>query len=145
MDQIGYITSINGDIAEISIKRSSSCGDKCGSCKGGCSVQGMSVKTKNTLGAKVGDYVEIRTQTSIVLKSAFLVYVLPLIMLIMGVLIGVTIFEKLGYVNYESLGFILGLVFLGLSYVVLKSMDKRFKDKNKIDFEIVNIVNNKRT
>ncbi|MGF7057320.1 SoxR reducing system RseC family protein [Brassicibacter mesophilus] len=144
MDQVGYITSINGNIAEISIKRSSSCGDKCGSCKGGCSVQGISVKSKNTLGAKVGDYVEIRTQTNIVLKSAFIVYILPLIMLIIGVFIGITVFEKLGFENYESLGFIVGLIFLSISYFVLKSIDKRIKNKNQINFEIVNIVNNKR-
>ena len=143
MDQVGYITNINGDIAEISVKRSSSCGDKCSSCKGGCSVQGMSIKSKNTLGAKVGDYVEIRTQTNIVLKSAFIVYVLPLVMLIIGVFIGITIFANLGYNNYESLGFVVGLIFLGMSYILLKVIDKRIKDKNQINFEIVNIINNK--
>lgn len=139
MDQVGYVTKINGDLAEISVRRSSACGHSCDSCKGGCSVQGITIISKNVVGARVGDYVEIKTQTSAVLKSAFILYIIPLSMMIVGVLAGIKIFQKLGFASYESWGFLLGVIFLGLSYILLKIIDRKAKQKNEISFEITTI------
>jgi len=144
MNQLGYVTKIKGDTAEISVKRSSACGDNCGSCEGGCDVQGVSIMSKNTIGAKVGDYVEIRTQTSTVLKSVFILYIIPLIMMIAGITIGINIFKSLGVKNYELLGFSIGVLFLAFSYVLLRTIDRKAKQKKEISFEIVNIVKSNR-
>lgn len=139
MNQVGYVTKVDGDLAEVSVQRSSACGHNCGSCKGGCSVQGVSIISKNVIGAKVGDYVEIRTNTEVVLKSAFILYAIPLIMLITGVLVGINIFQKVGFSNYEFLGFLLGVAFLGLSYILLRVIDRKTKQKKEISFEVINI------
>ncbi|SHH90624.1 positive regulator of sigma(E), RseC/MucC [Caloranaerobacter azorensis DSM 13643] len=140
MDQIGFVSRIEGDRAEVIVRRVSSCGDKCTSCKGGCSVPGIKTTIKNTLGAKPGDYVEIRMNTSIVLKSAFLVYVLPLILMIFGISLSIYLFKNMGYNNYENLGFIAGLLFLGFSFIILRLYDKKIKKNENYKFEMVRIL-----
>ncbi|KGG81500.1 positive regulator of sigma(E),RseC/MucC [Caloranaerobacter azorensis H53214] len=140
MDQIGFVSRIEGDRAEVIVRRVSSCGDKCTSCKGGCSVPGIKTTIKNTLGAKPGDYVEIRMNTSIVLKSAFLVYVLPLILMIFGISLSIYLFKNMGYSNYENLGFIAGLLFLGFSFIILRLYDKKIKKNENYKFEMVRIL-----
>ncbi|RKD34640.1 SoxR reducing system RseC family protein [Thermohalobacter berrensis] len=141
MNQIGYIVSTKGNIAEVDIRRSSACGDKCGSCSGGCNAPKIRVKMKNTLGAEKGDLVEIKTKTNVVLKSAFIVYVVPLIIMILSIFAGINGFKSLGFSNYESLGFLTGLFSLGLSYIILKNIDKKIKEKNSLNFEMVKIIN----
>ncbi|QIB26520.1 SoxR reducing system RseC family protein [Caloranaerobacter azorensis] len=140
MDQIGFVSRIEGDRAEVIVRRVSSCGDKCTSCKGGCSVPGIKTTIKNTLGAKPGDYVEIRMNTSIVLKSAFLVYVLPLILMIFGISLSMYLFKNMGYSNYENIGFVAGLLFLGFSFIALKLYDKKIKKNENYKFEMVRIL-----
>lgn len=140
MDQIGFVSRVDGDRAEVIVRRVSSCGDKCTSCKGGCSVPGIKMTIKNTLRAKPGDYVEIRMNTNIVLKSAFLVYVLPLVLMVLGISLSIYLFKNLGYSNYENLGFITGLVFLGFSFIILKLYDKKIKKNKNYKFEMVKIL-----
>lgn len=70
----------NGE-AQVSIKRESACGHDCTSC-GACGAQAKPIvaNVKNTIGAKVGDTVDIESKTSRVLGLACVVYIVPLIM-----------------------------------------------------------------
>lgn len=140
MEQIGYVNKIDGNTAQVVVRRVSLCGDKCTSCKGSCNVPGISVNIENVLGAKEGDFVEVRMKTKTVLKSAFLVYAIPLVMLIIGITAGISIFKNLGFSNYESYGFLTGLIFLGISYIVLRKIDNYIKKKNSLVFEMVRII-----
>lgn len=81
MKQIGIVEKTENDIAVVRIKRASACGENCASCKGGCTPTEQTVTAKNTVGAKTGDNVIISLETHDVLFAAFLVYILPLIVL----------------------------------------------------------------
>lgn len=141
MEQIGYVSGLDGEYAFVDVRRVSACGDKCGSCGGGCSVPSMRIRIKNTLEAKVGDSVEVKMETKTVLNSALIAYVIPLIAMILGIIIGVHMFKIIGSNNYELYGFAIGLVFLGLSYVLLRVIDSKTKDSNKINFQMIKKVN----
>lgn len=140
MNQIGYVSNVDNGIAHLEVRRASACGDKCGSCGGGCSVPITKVKVKNTLRAEKGDLVEVKVQTRFILKSAFLVYIMPLIMMIAGIALGISVFQSIGIENYESLGFVVGLILLGVSFFILRVLDKKIKENNKIEFEMVKII-----
>ena len=74
----GIVIRTNGKDAIVKIKRSSACGHDCGECNL-CKNPDIEVKILNTIGAGVGDRVKIGTDTSKVLKDAFLLYMLPII------------------------------------------------------------------
>lgn len=140
MDQIGYVVSLSEEYAIVDVRRTSACGDKCGSCKGGCHVPAVRVKIKNRLNAKPGDYVEISMETKSIMKSAFVAYIIPLFMLIIGIGIGVYFSKYLGINNSELFGLGLGVIFLTISFFILKIIDNRVKEKNSLEFTMENIL-----
>ncbi len=140
MQQRGYVSTADDKEARIIIRRESACGDNCGSCGGGCDdTKSITLDIDNTLSAEAGDYVIIESKSSTILKSAFIAYIMPLFFMIVGVLLGMTIFEGLGYENYETIGFLVGLIFLGISYFVLKYVDNKYFRDNDGLFEMVGI------
>lgn len=140
MEQIGHVVKIDGDMVQLDVRRTSACGDKCSSCGGGCNIPAMRVKIKNTMGADIGDFVEVRMKTKTLMKSAFLAYILPLVMLILGIGLGTFIFKSIDIGNYEQMGFITGLLFLGISSVILRKIDKKIKDNNGLNLEMIRVL-----
>lgn len=141
MEQIGLVVKISGNMAQILVGRESACGGNCTSCGSSCNAQRVSIEIKNTLGAKPGDYVELKAHTSQILKSAIILYLFPLLAMIVGIVGGINIFKSAGCISYETYGFIVGLVFLGLSYIILKLVDNKIKKNNKAIIEMTRIVN----
>lgn len=140
MNQIAYVSKIENDIAHLEVRRSSACGDKCSSCGGSCDIPVTRVRMKNTLKAEQGDLVEVKMETKFVLKSAFIVYIIPLVLMISGIIIGISIFESIGIGNPEAMGLLAGVILLAVSYFILRSIDKKIKNGNKIKFELVKII-----
>ncbi|MGO1369997.1 MAG: SoxR reducing system RseC family protein [Senegalia sp. (in: firmicutes)] len=140
MDQVGYVVETKDDYAVVDVRRTSACGDKCGSCGGGCSVPAMRVNIKNTIGAKVGNFVEIEMETKSLMKSAFIAYVIPLIMLIVGISSGVYFFNNLGFESYEVLGILTGFVALVISYFLLKLIDNNIKKNKTNQLKIIKVI-----
>lgn len=140
MDQIGQVVSLVGTEAIVDVRRTSACGDKCGSCKGACSIPATRIKISNTHNAKIGDYVEISMETKSVLLSACIVYILPLISMLIGITGGVIEFKKAGFENYEALGFAIGVVSLFISFYVLRIIDNKLKKKGSLVPKMVRIL-----
>ena len=78
MRQEGFIKSVSGEFCEVIIRRKTACGDNCASC-GACRMKFQQVTAKNSVGAESGDYVVIEMDSKKVLFSAFLVYILPIL------------------------------------------------------------------
>ena len=79
MRETGVVKSAGGEFCTCVTKRKSACGENCASCKAACSSREHTFTAKNTAGAKEGDTVIIEMSTGSVLKSAFLVYIIPLL------------------------------------------------------------------
>ena len=81
MLQKAKVIAIEDGMATISVERESACGHDCGSCAG-CGMQSARIiaDAENSLGAKVGDMVEVESETAKVLKIAGVVYILPLVL-----------------------------------------------------------------
>ncbi len=74
----GVVVKLSGSLATVSICRASACGHDCGECRL-CQNPKIEVEVSNPIGAKVGDRVAIGADTSSVLKTAFALYILPII------------------------------------------------------------------
>ena len=132
MQQTGIVQKLQRNIAEVKIMRSSSCGESCASC-GLCPGREAKVFAINDINAAVGDTVIIDMADGKVLGAAFLVYIVPLIMLIIGYFSGYTVF------NSEVLGIIMGFLFMAATFIVIISIDRKIK--RKYTPRIVSIVN----
>ena len=119
MKETGIVKSVTGDLCQVVVTRKSACGDNCASCKGGCKVNNQLCTAKNPLNAQPGDKVEIEMDTKKVLKSAFLVYMLPIIIFISAYFLseGLT----------EAARIIISLAVTILFFLFLFFRDKRLK------------------
>lgn len=140
MEQLGIVRKAFEDKAEVEVKRISTCGSDCGSCGGSCSAPNMTVLLNNGIGAKEGDLVEIIAKPRRILKYALIAYMIPFVMLVLGIVLGVNFFQSLGYKSYEMLGFVVGIVFLGISYILVKLIDNSIKKKDETVMEITRVL-----
>lgn len=118
MEQVGRIVEIVGDKAKVLVKRGEVCG-KCGGC--GISLSGKGenyLQALNTVNATVGQTVRVTSDTGQVLKASFVVYIVPILSLLTGIWLGQLLDGDLS-------GLILGVVFLLLSYLVVRAYDRK--------------------
>ncbi|WP_461206508.1 SoxR reducing system RseC family protein [Clostridium sp. DL1XJH146] len=131
MLETGVVTKIVNKEASVQFIRKSGCGENCNSCKMECNANFVTVEVKNTLNAKVGDNVKVEMKNSSFNKMMFFAYGLPLIMLVIGSVIGYSVFKSLGNVNYELYAFIIGMAFFGVSYIILNKFNKKVKNNDE--------------
>ncbi|EFM24865.1 positive regulator of sigma(E), RseC/MucC [Peptoniphilus duerdenii ATCC BAA-1640] len=120
MKQTGIVFELNDDKAKIIVTRLAACGSSCESCSAHCGENKQEyINVKNDIGLKIGDRVEITTDSTAVLKYIALVYGLPLIFLISGVLIGMLLNLK------EMYSLLVGFVFMIVSFIFIKTIDNK--------------------
>ncbi len=82
--QEGIVLEVFDGTAKVKTSRHNDC-ENCGACPGNSAIV---LEADNSLGAKPGQRVAVEVQEVNMLKAAFIVYVLPLIAIFVGVLIG---------------------------------------------------------
>ena len=120
----GLVVFVSGTEAKVQISKSSACGHDCASC-GACNNPTYEITVSNPVGAKKGDRVEIETKTSSVLGVSFLLYILPVFILIISALMCDSL--NLGYYSILVFG-----VLLSLWYGAIKTLNKKIKIQNTI-------------
>ncbi len=125
MTEDGIVTSINNNLVTVQMEK----GDQCKECNICETIGGgfRCIEALNTLNAKAGDRVRVEIEPKTMLTSSFLVFILPLIFLVVGYFIGSSLGAESASEGYGILG---GLLFLALSFVVVKYLDK-YKSKNQ--------------
>jgi len=141
VEQLGIVRKIRENNALVEIRRISGCGGNCGCCAASCDVKSVTVYLKNNIGAKEGDLVEIKASTKKVLKYTFIAYMIPFIMLIVGIVLGVNYFQSVGLENYEIYGFGVGMLLLAISYLIIKLIDRYLNKKGEIILEMTRVLN----
>ena len=113
-------SSVAQSIATLEIERKVACG-LCGQTRGcGNSIwgrifshQSTAFKAKNRINAKVGDSVIVGINESALLKSALLLYILPLATMLIGAILFLQLHDSNGYAMVGALvGLVLGLVWV---------------------------------
>ncbi len=139
MEQIGFVKKTLGDKVEIEVSRISGCGGGCKTCSG-CDTPGHSLIIKNNLNVKVGDIVKVKGEVKNIMKYTFIVYFIPLSMLLLGVFSGIKMFSGSNSINPEVAGFILGLIFMGLGYLLVKLIDSKIGKKDETAISIIEVL-----
>lgn len=127
IEEQGTIIRIVSGIAYISTEQGSEC-DSCGSkalCKPG-EDKSMIVEAQNPIDAQVGERVLFTVGAATVLKAGMMLYLVPLLSFIAGVVVGQVLGPKLlPDSNLDLVSGILGFVFVGASFLALRIYGKR--------------------
>jgi sigma-E factor negative regulatory protein RseC len=121
--EIGCVTSVRGDAATIAMPMSGEC-KKCGICQMAADGKEVLLEARNDAGARQGDTVEIEIAPGRVLAAAFTIYMIPILMTIVGFLIGNA---AAGGNSDSSLPIVLAVVFLVASFVLVWLYDRRLR------------------
>ncbi len=139
MFSIGVVESLKGQIAVVNLTRSTACGD-CGACQMGKENLERQVEALNLVNAKVGDFVTMEMEDSKVLKAAFMVYIIPLIILVAGIFGTMFVLQMFQISkNAELYGFLVGLVGMSISFMRIKKRDKKLAERGEMMITIVKI------
>lgn len=127
------INNIDNGKAKVSFIRPKSCGD-CSSCSG-CNIETMDIELNSIEDINIGDVVELEFKTSNMLKATALLYIMPLIMLVVGIIAGNQLQVKyLGRIE-EIISFLSGVVFLVLTFIFINFVDKRTRGEELISIK----------
>ena len=127
---IGLVTAINGGNAQIHFLRGSACAH-CGACLTVGETE-MEISLPNTLGAKVGDRVDVDLSPKRLVQASLLAYAVPLVLMIAGVMLGSRIADWAGLV--------LGVASCGIGYLILRIVEKRTKGKQSFQPRMTRIL-----
>lgn len=135
MNQQGYVIEIvDKNTAKLRMQKHSACAS-CGKCKDLSSEsKEILVEVDNTIGAKIGDYVEVNMENINVLKATALAYLVPLAFLLIGtatsyfVLYSLTGIEE---IIIELISGSIGVFLMLVAYILLKKNDKKFHESRK--------------
>ena len=140
MEQIAVVHSLlkNG-MAEIAVERGTACGaahncSECAGCQQTIIRKENIVVAFNDVEAGKGDIVKIRSENKPFLKTAAIVYILPLILAL--VFYGIAASQGIGGEGVQVLFAFLG-VFVGILIAV--AWDRHMKKSNGLRFHIVEI------
>lgn len=135
LNAIGRVIEVNDGTAKVAFKRSKSCGD-CRACVSFGTDEAV-VDIDNTLDAVVGDRVEIALHSPAMVKASLIMYGIPSVALIAGVLFG----SKIN----DLAGALIGIAAAGLSLLVVHLFEPRFRSKGEFNPKMLSIIdeNNK--
>ena len=140
MEQIAVVKKIlNNGMAQVSVERGTACGaaHSCADCAG-CEhviVQTEKVVTAiNDISAKAGDVVRLRSENAPFMKSAAIVYLLPLVLalVVYGIAAATLTLSEGPMMLFALLGFVIG-IFIAVAW------DRHMKKTEGLRFHIVEV------
>ncbi|MFC1510895.1 SoxR reducing system RseC family protein [Candidatus Margulisiibacteriota bacterium] len=134
MREQGVVTKIlSNHLVEVAFQRSEAC-EKCKLCHN-LPENMVGVEAVNPIGAKKDDIVEIEIPSAEVVKGSIVVFLIPIFFLIFGYLFGIKLFA-----GQEVFGVICSLVFLFLSFYVLKWYDQNIQQKEVLRAKVLKVL-----
>ncbi|MBI5344509.1 MAG: SoxR reducing system RseC family protein [Deltaproteobacteria bacterium] len=133
MEEHGVIVKDKGLTALIKAERTTAC-EKCvqkDSCLSTSDVD-MLIEADNPIGAKPGDHVVFTIGAGSIVKAGMLLYLVPIVSFIAGVVLGQTL-AKRAFTDWnpDLVSGVLGLIFLAATFIGLKVYGKVLVEKNK--------------
>lgn len=139
----GIVIKVDSSTAWVKCTKSAAC-ESC-KAKGFCNTMGgggtddVEIEAINTVGAKIDDRVTISFETSSLLKVSFLVYMVPVLFLILGVVIGDKIAPMLNY-DQTIFSIVVGFLFLVAAFFFVKAKGKVLSTKEEYKPKIIRIL-----
>ena len=145
LEEEGIVVRVEEGYAFIHTQRGSSC-DGC-SAKSSCHSMAdagsyiMEMRAINDMGATVGDRVKVAIDSIVFLKSSFLIYVLPLIVMITGGVIGDSYARSnMPGADADLVAGAVGITCLVISFLLIRLWSKSLEKKREYQPQIIRII-----
>jgi sigma-E factor negative regulatory protein RseC len=133
------VASKKGNKAEVEVIRTSACA-KCRACSLGSEKKVIKVWVQNDVNANVGQVVEIEIENRALISATFIMYVIPLVSFLLGVILGLNFANTLNIAWEEPFSLLTGLLFMSLAFLAIYLNNKRFEKSRMFTSRIVNIL-----
>jgi sigma-E factor negative regulatory protein RseC len=136
MQQFAVVTHSYGEVAVVKAQRASSCGSCAG--KSACSTLGswkersMELHVINRMGAAVGDEVVVEVPDHFILKSAFHLYGLPMLIFFAAGTAAYLVSPVLGLTDRDLWAALTGIAAVILYYVAVGSTEGRGHGRERV-------------
>jgi sigma-E factor negative regulatory protein RseC len=141
IEEIGFVKSLDGINARVVVARKSSCCESCE--KDVCDIpeDGIETEAINAAGAKVGQKVKLAMKSNTYVKGALLFYIIPLLSLFGGAILGKLYLPDFFSVKDTDLLAALGgfLAFV-LSFIPIKIVTSKMSKKTDYKSVIKSVV-----
>lgn len=146
IEERGHVVSADGEFAWIETYRKTAC-QSC-SVNKGCGTGALSdylgkrmdkVKVLNPIGARIGDKVVVGLQESALLRGSLAIYLVPLVLMMMGAVMGGAVAVNLGYVANDGVTAVAGLLGLALGFVWVRFFSFRVAADNRYQLVILRL------
>ncbi|WP_456404289.1 SoxR reducing system RseC family protein [Thiolapillus sp.] len=147
LEEEGVVLSVSGSVAEVVAETKSSCGS-C-SAKSGCGTSLLaslfpqrkrSFRANNTVSAKTGDRVIIGLDESALQIASLLVYLVPLLGLIGGAIIGAWLAPQLAPDAAEPFSIIAGIAGFSLVLLVVRRISPWLSGRGRYQASILRVL-----
>lgn len=114
-------------MAQLAVVRESACSGDCHKCSGcGAAQETVLFEAENPIGAGVGDVVIVRSESGPVLRSAVVLYMMPLVLFFLGYALG----------SLWGLGALVGCLAFAASIALVVVYDRKVQAKMKTVYTI---------
>lgn len=143
LEQQVTVIQIDGKEAIVRGRRASACGDCAG--KASCSTMGswrerlIDLHVKNSIGAEVGDEVLLEVPDGLLLKVAFRIYALPMLVFVLTGASVAWLAEMMAWPAPELLAAVAGLISVPVTYLLL--LRNNSNAQADLDVRMLRIVN----
>lgn len=130
MEQFGVITETRGESASVNLQRHLICGE-CGKCGilSGADKRNITIEALNPINAEKGQRVVIESDDRQVIFIAFMLYIVPLVGLVAGILVWPQVAAYFGFGGGQELQAVgIGLALMVMIYVQIRKWDQRVKN-----------------
>jgi sigma-E factor negative regulatory protein RseC len=139
MSEIGQvIEKRDNNRLVVKLQRQEACA-KCRACSAGMKTEEMLLEAENLCNAEVGDKVDIALEESDFMKAVFIMYGIPFIFFVVGLIGSYFAMAQLGIANAELLSFVTGIVLVVISYLVIHQFEPHFRKDNYVP-KAINVV-----
>ena len=137
MIETGKVIEIKGDRAEVALPPTEGCAS-CKKCAMGRTGKYMTLEAENPVAARVGDEVAVEVPRRDPLVAASLLFGLPLLGMLAGIIAGTLLERALGW-DSEVPALVLGGVLLVGSFFLVKLREKKFARQKERRVRIVRV------
>ena len=101
----------------------------------------MITQAENSVGAQVGDTVRLEFDPGAALTAALVVFGLPLLALLLGVILSTVVADRMGYQNRsQPLSIGVGAILFFLTFIPIRAYDRRIKKSVSHSIAVVEIL-----
>jgi len=135
--QVAVVTDKRAGYVTVKIERHTAC-KKCGACDLGLQRDNnIFFELKNHVNAEIGDQVVISVAGRDILKASLLLYVVPLVGLVLGMILGGTLTPYISAVDENLLRFIVGICLMFIGLLIVGAYDKRIAPTDRYKPQII--------